>query len=83
VIYLPIFYDNHPDHYRYNLILRRAVAAGSVGRGTVLRAFEVWSALVGVNACVDISSVIDVKLEALCCHKVALDAQDYTAGVKG
>lgn len=81
LVYVPHFLETHPDHHEANRLL---AAAWRPARGAArVRAYEVWTPLLSATCTVDITGVLEKKLEALALHRTALDAVDYLHAVRG
>jgi LmbE family N-acetylglucosaminyl deacetylase len=82
VIYVPHEREGHSDHAAafqlVQMVLRNLPGSPDVQ----LYTYEVWSPLCAQFG-VDVTSVMNAKLRALSCHKMALSAFDYVPMVKG
>lgn len=63
IVYAPHSRDDHPDHRAAARLARTAAAASR--RPPELRHFEIWSPLEDIEEVVDISDVLEAKLEAI------------------
>lgn len=78
MVFLPFFLDNHPDHR-----VTASIFADATKSFTEVPVFfyEIWSALIP-NQLIDISDVIDKKVEALRCYKSQESIDCVTEQVK-
>ena len=79
LVYLPFHLENHPDHRTTTAIGLEALKQRPVS--TVLL-YEVWTTLIH-NQLVDISNVIDKKLEAVRVYRSQKDIDEFADRVKG
>lgn len=80
VIYVPHADDNHPDHVAaYRMV--RELARAAAPRPVVYQ-YELWSPL-SADFAVDISRQMGMKVKAIKCHELALDAFDYVSTMIG
>jgi LmbE family N-acetylglucosaminyl deacetylase len=87
VIYVPHAEDKHPDHgASCRMVLQ--IARGFLDRGSepplppVVYQYELWSPL-AADFAVDVSREMRVKLKAIRCHELALDAFNYVPTMLG
>jgi N-acetylglucosamine malate deacetylase 1 len=80
VIYCPFPGDHHRDHQSASACTGAAVAATRY-KGEVW-CYELWSCL-WPNICVDISSVVDTKREAINCYASQVAYVNYVEGALG
>jgi len=80
VIYCPFPGDHHRDHQSASACTGAAVAETRY-EGEVW-CYELWSCL-WPNICVDISSVVDIKREAINCYASQVAYVDYVEGALG
>ncbi len=76
-IYLPSFFESHPDHHAANLLLKN-----NLSRRVNICAYEVWTPLIP-NLLINISEVMHQKQNALHEHASQLTAVDYQDAVTG
>ena len=81
VIFCPSFQDSHPDHVQTVRILCGALKNMPNFRGEIW-SYEVWSPLFA-NRLIKIDGVIEVKKQALSCHKSQLESRSYLKAVIG
>jgi LmbE family N-acetylglucosaminyl deacetylase len=81
LVYVPHPHDGHPDHTAAYELLRDLMGSMNGSRPRVMQ-YEVWTPL-NANCAVDISEVMDVKLRAIKCHRLALDAFNYVTTLTG
>ena len=81
VIYLPHPGDAHPDHHAALPIVRHALRAH--GRLPRLLGYEVWTPLAEYNEVMDISGVMERKLEAIKRYRSQLGHFQYERAVRG
>jgi LmbE family N-acetylglucosaminyl deacetylase len=79
LVYVPHEGEAHPDHRAALPILR--VALGQ--RRPDVLAYEIWSPLQSWHDVVDVTDVIDTKLEAIRCYRSQLDQFRYDDAVLG
>ncbi|MBT3183882.1 MAG: PIG-L family deacetylase [Nitrospina sp.] len=72
-VYLPFFLDNHPDHMATAAIVVNAVRQKPVEH---VFFYEIWTAMIH-NQLVDISDVIDKKLEAIRVYRSQKDIDNF------
>ena len=72
-VYLPFFLDNHPDHMATAAIVVNAVQQKPVAH---VFFYEIWTAMIH-NRLVDISDVIDKKLEAIRVYRSQKDINNF------
>jgi N-acetylglucosamine malate deacetylase 1 len=82
VIYVPHPHESHPDHRAAYRLVRRALAHRRGGAPEVLM-YEVWTPLQRLDAIVDISDDVDVKLRALRKYRSQCAVVGFDAAVKG
>ena len=78
-VYLPHPGEWHPDHKAALPIVRQALD----GRRPALRGYEVWTPLAEWSEVVDVSSVMDAKLEAIRCYRSQLEQFRYDDAARG
>lgn len=78
LVYLPFYLDNHPDHMETAAICLKALQRRPV---KTIFFYEIWSALVP-NQLVDITHVVDKKLEAVRIYKSQHDIESLAEQVK-
>ncbi|MEN6349707.1 MAG: PIG-L deacetylase family protein [Syntrophomonas sp.] len=91
IVYAPHAGESHPDHRICHALARAAVVqagksrkpAGSVPPWEVrlLLGYEIWSPLSAYNNVMDITEFIDLKLQALSCHRS--QQLDYDQAIAG
>lgn len=74
MVFTPFFIDNHPDHGETAKIL--AFAASQYDGDFICCCYELWSTLIP-NYIVDISSLMDGKIEAIKFHKSQSTENDF------
>jgi len=81
-IYLPALTDNHRDHWATNRILYAVLKSlpPQFVQGVVIRGYEVWSTLIA-DCFVDISSVVEIKKQAIEAFPSQTKADDYAGAV--
>jgi LmbE family N-acetylglucosaminyl deacetylase len=81
-IYLPALTDEHPDHWAANRILLAALKSldETMVRGITIRGYEIWSPLFA-NCYVEITSVIDLKTEAIAAFASQTSGIDYATAI--
>ena len=80
VIYVPHADDNHPDHIAaYQMVME---LTRDISPRPIVFQYELWSPLYADFA-VDISRQMSVKVKAIRCHELALDAFDYVSTMIG
>ena len=72
-VYLPFFLDNHPDHMATASVVVNAVRQKPVEH---VFFYEIWTAMIH-NRLVDISDVIDKKLEAIRVYRSQKDINNF------
>ena len=77
IIYLPSFTDHHVDHFQTNLILKQLPIENVWVAG-----YEIWTPHIP-NRIVDITSVMDKKIQAMQAHQSQLIALDYLNAIRG
>ena len=77
LIYLPSFLDNHTDHINTNKILQLVKP-----KNFDICAYEVWTPLIP-NRLIDISSNMEVKIQAMKAHQSQLKELNYLDGIIG
>ena len=80
LVYLPFFWEEHPDHRAANQLLLDAVAHGNLHFDCY--AYEVWTPL-SPNCLVEITSVVEIKRQALQCYQSQLIEDDYVHTTMG
>lgn len=75
IVFCPWPYDGHSDHSALFRILQQALARLTVAPAVWL--YEVWAPLMA-NRLVDIDAVLDVKRQAIDCHRSQVQDIDYT-----
>jgi LmbE family N-acetylglucosaminyl deacetylase len=89
VVYLPHEGDDHPDHRAALPIVRRALAdrpPASARRKrdrALLLAYEVWTPLPGYDEVMDVSAVMQRKLEAIRCYRSQVGDYRYDRAAEG
>jgi LmbE family N-acetylglucosaminyl deacetylase len=81
VIYVPHAQDKHPDHSAACRMVLQVVRDGPTPQPVVYQ-YELWSPLTADFA-VDVTREMKVKLKAIKCHALALDAFDYLPTMLG
>jgi LmbE family N-acetylglucosaminyl deacetylase len=78
-IYLPALTDNHRDHWATNRILAAAIKSmpADYRKQVIIRGYEVWSTLIA-NCFVDITTVIELKKQAIDAFPSQTKIDDYT-----
>lgn len=76
IVYVPHPREWHPDHQAAGVILSNSLFASGVSRPEI-RGYEVWTPLGAYDVVIDISAVMDRKLEAIRCHVSQLREIDY------
>ena len=79
-ILLPSRDDYHPDHAALGHAIFEILSRYRV-RSTLLF-YEIWTPLKATHV-VDITGVMDQKIEAIRCHQTALDCGDYLEAIMG
>ena len=72
-VYLPFFLDNHPDHMATATVVINALRKKPAEH---LFFYEIWTAMIH-NRLVDISDVIDKKLEAIRVYRSQKDIDNF------
>lgn len=80
-IYVPHPNDGHPDHAAAYELAQRLLAQHDGPRPEVFQ-YEVWRPL-EANCAVDITDLMKLKLKAIRCHRLALDAFNYVNTLQG
>ena len=80
IVYLPFFFDNHPDHIETVKIFS-LVCKNYSGKFSCY-CYEVWTPLIP-NKLVDISQVIEKKIEALQAYKSQLTENNLVEKIRG
>jgi N-acetylglucosamine malate deacetylase 1 len=80
VILLPSFIDNHEEHKTLNKILLNALLKYNIE--TEIMMFEVWTAFTP-NTILDISDIINKKIETISCYKSQLKNINYIDSITG
>ena len=83
-VYLPALTDGHPDHWSTNCLLHAILSnlpRESAPR-LVIRGYEVWTPTLA-NCCVDITSIADVKRQAIDAFPSQTSTHDYAAAALG
>jgi LmbE family N-acetylglucosaminyl deacetylase len=75
VIFTPSFLEKNVDHYATSLILADALDRCSVK--PTCCCYEVWMPSF-INSFIDISNVVDIKIEAILKHKSQIATNDYS-----
>ena len=80
IIYLPSFFDSHPDH---QTVVKIMLAAGKETNleNCWLYGYEVWSPLPLANRLIDFSKDVETKRQALLCHRSQLDSRCYDEAI--
>lgn len=78
IIYLPSFWDNHPDHFHTCSILVKTLQKLSKGnlKNRQIFMYEIWTPIY-VNRLVDVSDVIEQKKQAMQAHQSQLQLCSY------
>ncbi len=79
-IYVPFFTDNHPDHVVTTKIVAKALER--YPHDLNCYNYEIWAPL-HPNILVDISDVIDEKIDAIKAHKTQLKIVNYAEKIRG
>ena len=74
-IFTPSFLDKHVDHYATSLILARALEKSDLK--ATCYCYEIWMPAI-VNSYIDISSVVDMKVEAINKHVSQIQSYNYS-----
>ena len=83
-IFLPHPLDQHPDHWVTARLFRNYVKKiRCVPSSTRIVFYEVWSPLAIANSYVDISTVIEKKMNLIACYKSQIKIIDYDVRIKG
>lgn len=83
-IFLPVPHDRHPDHnYITNNIFKSVLRENGYKENLKIVFYEVWSLIPNPNLFVDISSVIDKKIDVLHLYQSAHVLFQYADIVKG
>jgi len=80
LVYLPFFLDNHPDHAATVKIFFKA--AEELEWKGICAFYEVWTALIP-NTIIDISSLFEIKKNAIYAHKSQTKLLDYADKILG
>jgi LmbE family N-acetylglucosaminyl deacetylase len=80
LVYLPFFWEEHPDHQAANQLLLDAVARENLHFDC--HAYEVWTPLFP-NCLVEITSVVETKRQALQCYQSQLMENNYAHAILG
>lgn len=81
VIYVTHEREMHPDHRASVRLLRRALRGGDFS--PCVLAFEVWTPLQKFHKVVDISSQMNVKIQALEAYQSQCEVVEFVAAVRG
>jgi len=74
-IYLPSLFEHHFDHYAANVLLH--LALDGLKMQPWVAGYEVWDNLGAANYVVDISDVIDAKLEMMHLYETPMQYTDF------
>ena len=80
ILFVPYFLDTHPDHAIASRIVGEALRTHP--RDTMCYSYEVWTAL-APNIIVDVTDVMDAKIQALREHASQVRNCDYPEKVRG
>jgi LmbE family N-acetylglucosaminyl deacetylase len=83
IIYAPHDDEMHPDHRAATRLVRRAVSALSENRRPEVRLYEVWTPLQILDEIIDITSTIEVKLQAVRMYRCQCDVLSFDDAVQG
>lgn len=81
-IFIPYIYDQHNDHKAISTHLNKYLNTHKIDDLKIVF-YEVWSTMNMPNAFVDITSVVDKKIEAINCHQSQVNEKDYTTKILG
>lgn len=81
-VFIPYIYDQHNDHKAVSVHLNQYLKENKTANFKIVF-YEVWSTMNMPNAFVDISNVVDIKKEAINCHKSQVSEKDYTTKILG
>ncbi|HEX4054638.1 MAG TPA: PIG-L deacetylase family protein [Tepidisphaeraceae bacterium] len=83
-VYLPALSDGHPDHWSTNRLVNALFPTlpREMSRRIILRGYEVWTPALA-NRYVDITSMVDLKRQAIEAFPSQTSSDDYAAAALG
>lgn len=83
-VYLPALNEEHPDHWSTNRLVNALLPRlpRELSRRIVLRGYEVWTPALA-NRYVDITSMVELKRQAIEAFRSQISADDYAAAALG
>lgn len=82
-IFIPNTLDQHMDHKAVSINLNKLLKEKTHKSDVKIMLYEVWSALAMPNVYINISDLIDKKMEMINCHKSQVEQKDYTSKAIG
>lgn len=79
-VYLPSYFEHHVDHYAANALLARALER--VGARPRVLGYEVWDAVPRPNRVLDVTAVLERKLEMMRLYATPLEYTDFEALIR-
>ena len=82
-VFLPHFFDQHPDHLALTRLFHKFCSNHSVESQINIAFYEVWTPMTSPNYFVDISNLIDKKTKLINIYKSQTRNIDYGERIKG